>query len=218
MSQINKSSFWEDLDGQLMNYFITGIGTNIGKTIVSAILTEALEADYWKPIQAGDLANSDSLKVQKLISNSTSKIHPEAYRLNQPMSPHAAAKIDGVEIDLTKINIPKTNNNLIVEGAGGLMVPLNDKDLIIDLIIKLQAEVILVSQNYLGSINHTLLSIETLKSKGIKVYGIIFNGEENKETESFILNYTNIKCLGRIKQHQEINKEIVLSYKNILSL
>lgn len=202
----------------MKNYFITGIGTNIGKTVVSAILTEALEADYWKPIQAGDLDTSDSLKVQNFISNHKTTIHPEAYRLNQPMSPHAAAKIDGIEIDLTKINLPKTNNNLIIEGAGGLMVPLNDKDLIIDLIAKLDVEVILVSQNYLGSINHTILSIEALKYRNIKIAGVIFNGEENKETESFILNYTNLNCLGRIKQHQVINKDIVLSYKNKISL
>lgn len=204
--------------GSMKKYFITGIGTNIGKTIVSAILTEALEADYWKPIQSGDLDTSDSLKVQNLISNPKTKIHPEAYRLNQPMSPHAAAKLDNITIELNNINLPKTHNNLIIEGAGGLMVPLNDKDLIIDLIAKLDAEVILVSQNYLGSINHTLLSIEMLKSKGLKVSGIIFNGEENKETESFILNYTKLKCLGRIQQHQEITKEIVLSYKNQINL
>ncbi|MGE0560829.1 MAG: dethiobiotin synthase [Flavobacteriales bacterium] len=202
----------------MRNYFITGTGTNIGKTIVSAILTEALEADYWKPIQAGDLECSDSLKVKNLISNQKTIIHPEAYLLNQPMSPHAAAKLDKVTIDLDNINLPITQNNLIIEGAGGLMVPLNDNDLIIDLISKLKAEVILVSQNYLGSINHTILSIEALNHRDIKIAGIIFNGEENKETESFILNYTKLKCLGRIKQHQEITKEIVLSYKNQISL
>lgn len=200
-----------------MNYFITGIGTNIGKTIVSAILTEGLEADYWKPIQAGDLDHSDSLKVQSFISNSTTKIHPEAYRLNQPMSPHAAAKLDNINIDLEKIVLPKTTNNLIIEGAGGLMVPLNKKELVIDLIKKLDAEVILVSQNYLGSINHTLLSLEILKSKNLKVLGIIFNGKPNLETENYILNYSGVKYLGRIDEHQQITREVVLSYKNKFS-
>lgn len=202
----------------MKNYFITGIGTNIGKTVVSAILTEALEADYWKPIQSGDLETSDSLKVQNLISNQKTIIHPEAYRLNQAMSPHAAAKIDNVTIDLAEIIMPKTNNNLIIEGAGGLMVPLNDKDLIIDLIKKLNVEVILVTQNYLGSINHTLLSLESLKARKIKVKGIIFNGESNMETENFILSYTGIKCIGRIQQHELITKEMVLSYKNQIHL
>ncbi len=214
MSKINKYSLLEDLDGQHMNYFITGIGTNVGKTIVSAILTEALEADYWKPIQAGGLENSDSLKVKNLITNTKSKIHPETYRLNNAMSPHAAAKLDNITIDLEKIVLPKTSNNLIIEGAGGLMVPLNNKDLLIDLIKKLDVEVILVSQNYLGSINHTLLSLESLKVRKLKVKGIIFNGEENNETEHYILNYSGINYLGRIDEQKTINKELVLSYRN----
>lgn len=198
----------------MKNYFVTGIGTNIGKTIVSAILTEALEADYWKPIQAGDLEHSDSLKVENLITNTKSKIYPETYRLNQPMSPHAAAKLDNITIDLEKIVLPKTTNNLIIEGAGGLMVPLNEKELVIDLIKKLDIEVVLVSQNYLGSINHTLLSLESLKVRNLKVKGIVFNGKPNLETENYILNYSGVKCLGRIDEHQQITKEVVLSYKN----
>lgn len=198
----------------MSNYFITGIGTDIGKTVVSAILTEALEADYWKPIQAGDLEHTDSFKVKDLISNSTSKIHPETYRLNQPMSPHAAAKLDNIIIDLDKIMVPKTTNNLIIEGAGGLMVPLNEKELVIDLIKKLDIEVVLVLQNYLGSINHTLLSLESLKVRNLKVKGIVFNGKPNLETENYILNYSGVKCLGRINEHQQITKEVVLSYKN----
>jgi dethiobiotin synthetase len=197
-----------------MNYFITGVGTNIGKTIVSAILTEALETDYWKPIQAGDLENSDTDKVKNLVSNKKSVFHKEAYCLTQPMSPHAAAKMDGIEINLNEIQLPTTNNKLIIEGAGGLMVPLNDNTLIIDLIEKIPAEVILVSQNYLGSINHTLLSIESLQARNINIKGIIFNGEENTDSEEFILSHTKVNCLGRIKQHAVINKEVILSYKN----
>lgn len=193
--------------------FVTGIGTDVGKTIVSAILTEALEADYWKPVQAGELDHTDADKVKELISNDKTVIHPEVYRLTQAMSPHAAAKIDGVHIHLDDINFPETNNDLIIEGAGGLMVPLNNKELIIDLIKKMDVEVILVSQNYLGSINHTLLSLQVLKAKNINILGIIFNGEENQETEQYILNYSGVKCLGRIEQHQKIDKELVLSYK-----
>lgn len=198
--------------------FITGIGTDIGKTVASAILTEALEADYWKPIQAGELDNSDSIKVANLITNNKTKIHPEAYRLTQPMSPHAAAKLDGLEIKLDEIQLPNTNNNLIIEGAGGLLVPLNQQELIIDLIKKVEAEVVLVSQNYLGSINHTLLSLEVLRLKGLNVLGVIFNGEENKETEQYILDYTKVKCLGRINKHQSINKEVILQYKSKFAL
>lgn len=197
-----------------MNYFITGIGTNIGKTVVSAILTEALEADYWKPVQAGDLENSDTNKVKNLVNNKKSVFHKETYCLTQPMSPHAATKMDGIEINLNEIKLPTTNNKLIIEGAGGLMVPLNDNTLIIDLIEKIPAEVILVSQNYLGSINHTLLSIESLQARNINIKGIIFNGEENTNSEEFILSHTKVNCLGRIKHHAVINKEVVLSYKN----
>src|SRR4051812_24407900 len=132
------------------HYFVTGIGTGIGKTLVSAVLTEKLKADYWKPIQSGDLENSDTLKVKALVSNSITIFHPETYCLTQPFSPHKSANLDGIEIDPARFVIPPTNNTLIIEGAGGLMVPLNDNFLIIDLIKKLNAEVILVSQNYLG--------------------------------------------------------------------
>jgi dethiobiotin synthetase len=197
--------------------FITGIGTDVGKTVVSAILTEVLEADYWKPVQAGDLDSSDSITVERFISNKKTVIHPEGIKLNSPMSPHAAAAIDNVAIKLSDFKLPKTDNNLVVEGAGGLMVPLNDKDLIIDLIQYLNLEVVLVSQNYLGSINHTILSIDALKNRGIKVLGIIFNGDQNVETEQYILNYSGLTCLGRVQQHENMNKEIVVSYKNKFS-
>jgi dethiobiotin synthetase len=187
-------------------YFVTGIGTDIGKTIVSAILTEKLTADYWKPIQSGDLANSDSLKVQNLISNQKSKIHSETYRLNHPLSPHLSAKMDGIEIDLNHLKLPQTENTLIVEGAGGLMVPINDSELILDLIKFLDISVIVVSQNYLGSINHTLLTINTLKHNGVDIKGIIFSGVANKASEELILNYTQVPCLGKVPLIAEINK------------
>lgn len=195
-----------------MRLFVTGIGTEVGKTIVSAILTEALQADYWKPVQAGDLDWSDTLKVQAFISNSKSTFHKEAFRLSYPMSPHAAAERDKVKIQLTDIQPPETNNHLIIEGAGGLMVPLNNTDCIIDLIPQLDCEVVLVSRNYLGSINHTLLSIEALQKRNISIKGIIFNGKENKDTENVILKMTSIPLLGRIDEEKSINKETILKY------
>src|ERR1700753_1865673 len=140
--------------------FVTGIGTGIGKTIVSVILVEKLQADYWKPVQSGDLQDTDSDKIRSLVSNDKTRIFPEAYRLTQPFSPHKSAAIDNVTIDPDAFVVPVTDNMLIIEGAGGLMVPLNNNFLMIDLIKKLNAEVILVSRNYLGSINHTLLSLE----------------------------------------------------------
>ncbi|MEJ2880763.1 dethiobiotin synthase [Pedobacter sp. GR22-6] len=199
-------------------YFITGIGTGIGKTITSAIITEKLKADYWKPIQSGDLDVSDSLLVSQLVSNSETKIHPERYRLGQPLSPHLSAKIDGVEIRLGDIQLPDTTNDLIIEGAGGLMVPLNDQELIIDLIQKTEAKVIVVSQNYLGSINHTLLTLELLKHRQIPVAGIIFNGKANAETERYIANYSGLPILGRIPSLSVINKEQILEAGNYITL
>jgi len=192
-----------------MRLFVTGIGTEVGKTVISAILTEALEADYWKPVQAGDLDYSDTHKVKDLVSNSKSVFHSETHALNHPMSPHAAAERDGVEISLNDFKIPHTDNNLVIEGAGGLMVPLNRRDCIIDLIEGLGVEAVLVSRNYLGSINHTLLSVEALKSRGIAIKGIIFNDEENAETESVILEMTGLQCLGRVGVIEDLSKESV---------
>src|ERR1700733_4624124 len=154
--------------------FVTGIGTGIGKTIVSAVLVEKLKADYWKPVQSGDLENSDTITVKSLISNSKTTFFDEAYRLSQPFSPHKSAAIDGITIKPENIVLPQTNNILVIEGAGGLMVPLNTDFLMLDLIRQLGAAAILVSQNYLGSINHTLLSAYALKKENIPVRGIIF--------------------------------------------
>lgn len=195
-----------------MKLFVTGIGTEVGKTIISAILTEALKADYWKPIQAGDLNWSDTNKVQALISNEQSQFHEEAFCLNHPMSPHAAAARDEVQIQLTDFQIPKTKNHLIIEGAGGLMVPINHKDCIIDLIQQSQAEVVLVSRNYLGSINHTLLSIKALQQRNIPIKGVIFNGIENKDTESIILSMTGIAFIGRVEEEKSFDKAMIKMY------
>ncbi|MFD2586556.1 dethiobiotin synthase [Croceitalea marina] len=193
-----------------MKLFITGISTEVGKTIASAIVTEALEADYWKPIQAGDLENSDSHKVKNLISNTKSIIHPNSYALNTPMSPHAAAEIDGIQIDLDAIREPRTENHLVIEGAGGLLVPLNDSDTILDL-IQSDYKVIVVSRHYLGSINHSLLTIEALQQRNFRV-GLIFSGDEYPTTESIILNKTDASFLGRINEEELIDKKVVKHY------
>ncbi|MEI7595445.1 MAG: dethiobiotin synthase [Bacteroidota bacterium] len=192
----------------MKKYFVTGIGTGVGKTIVSAILVEMLKADYWKPIQSGDLENSDTLKVANLVSNNSTIFFKEQFRLNTALSPHASAKIDGIEIKLSDFKIPETENNLIIEGAGGLMVPINQKpDLMIDLMKHLDVEVILVCSNYLGSINHTLMSINTLKQYGVKIKGIVFNGTENVDSESIIEKYSLIPVLFRVAQYENITKE-----------
>ncbi|MDZ4843988.1 MAG: dethiobiotin synthase [Chitinophagales bacterium] len=197
--------------------FVTGIGTGIGKTVVSAILAEALKADYWKPIQAGDLKNTDTMKVKSLVTNKRSKYYPEAFCLTQPMSPHASALNDNIKIKSKKLKLPKHKSTLIIEGAGGLMVPINKNYLMIDLIEKLKADVILVSQNYLGSINHTLLSVEALQHRNIPIKGIVFNGNPVKTTEKFILQYTGLKFLFRIHNEKKIDKQTILKYATVLT-
>lgn len=195
---------------------VAGIGTGIGKTIIAAILTEALEADYWKPIQSGSLDHTDTDEVRSLITNARSVFHKEAYRLTEPLSPHAAAKHEGVEIELTKLNLPETSNTLVIELAGGIMVPLNKNELNIDLLVKWQAPVVLVSQNYLGSINHTLLSVEALKNRKIEPAGIIFNGNTNPASENYILQYTGLPCIGKINKEQHITTETISRYAQLL--
>ena len=205
-----------------MKLFITGIGTDVGKTITSAIITQALEADYWKPIQAGDLDNSDSHKIQRYIYNDKTIIHPNSYKLNTPASPHLAAAIDGITIDLKQIKEPATTNHLVIEGAGGILVPLNNQDCIIDL-IKKDYKVLLVSRHYLGSINHTLLTFEALKNRNIPLAGIIFSGDENKASEEIILAKTKAKFIGRIEEEPYFNANVIQQYaddfrENLLNL
>lgn len=190
-------------------FFVTGIGTDIGKTVVSATLVEALRADYWKPVQCGNLDFTDTDFIKEYTIHHET-IHPEEYLFLEPVSPHLAAKLDNKIIDFQHIKLPKSNNYIIVEGAGGLLVPLTHEYLIIDLIIKLQLPVILISMNYLGSINHTLLTIASLKQKNIEIAGIIFNGEPNIETENFILNYTGIKLLGKIPKADTMSKGFIV--------
>ena len=189
-------------------FAVTGIGTDVGKTVVSAILAESLQANYWKPVQAGDLDNSDSTKVERYTSNVN--LLPEKFKLTEPMSPHAAARIDGVLIAKEDLNLPAVSGNLIVEGAGGLLVPFNDDGLLFaDLLEYWGLPTIVVSRHYLGSINHTLLTMETLKKRGVEVAGIIFVGNENNETEQVIKSVTGVKVLGRIPIAKELNDKFI---------
>lgn len=197
-----------------MKIFVTGIGTDVGKTIASSIIVEALEADYWKPIQAGDLDNSDSHKIQSRISNTKTQILDNAYALNTPTSPHLAAEIDEVTIDIKKIKEPKTKNHLVVEGAGGILVPINNKECVIDL-IQPDYKVIVVSRHYLGSINHTLMTIEILKSRNINVAGIVFSGDENQSTESIILEKTGVSMIGRIENEPYFDQNVISYYADL---
>ena len=193
--------------------FVTGIGTDVGKTIVAAILTEALQADYWKPIQCGSLELTDTERVKRLVESKQSFFHPEAYRLRTPASPHHAAEIEETKIHWGKLKLPETNNTLVVEGAGGILVPFNYKgETMLDMAKNWETEVVVVSRNYLGSINHTLLTLKILQNSGVKVLGLIFNGEPNPSTEDVILKTTKVPLLGRIKEEYEFTKDLITAY------
>ena len=204
------SSGWQTMSRKI---FVTGISTDVGKTIASAIIVESLKGDYWKPIQAGELDNKDTNKVESLVSNSISKFHAHNYALKTPMSPHAAAEIDGISIELKKITEPKTKNDLVIEGAGGLLVPLNTKHTILD-IIKPEYKVIVVSRHYLGSINHTLLTVKHLKEKGFDV-SIIFSGNEHKSTEEIIKKMTKVNIIGRIEEEPYFDQNVIMEYAEL---
>ena len=192
----------------MKRFVVSGIGTEVGKTVASAILAEALEADYWKPVQAGELDHTDTMKVQGWTLKANCL--PELYKLNTPASPHYAAAVDGIQMDAADLQVPATTRNLIIEGAGGLMVPLNNAGLLyIDLFEAWQIPVILVSRHYLGSINHTLLSVDALKRRGIPIAGILFNGDENRATEEIIESVTQVPILGRIENANEINLQFI---------
>jgi dethiobiotin synthetase len=193
--------------------FITGIGTGVGKTVISAIVTEALQADYWKPIQAGFDDGTDSETVRSLLSNSHTVIHPESYKLSLPASPHISGREENVTISIDKIvedfnHIKATSaaDYIVIEGAGGLLVPINDNQFILDLIKALDAYVILVSQNYLGSINHSLLTAQVCKSNNLKVLGLIFNGEYMNYQQE-IVGWSGYPFLGAIPTFNNLSRE-----------
>jgi dethiobiotin synthetase len=189
----------------MKKYFVTAISTDSGKTLVSALLTELLHADYWKPIQSGN-AQSDKETVRKLISNPDSFIHDEVYSFEAPVSPHLAAQLENVEISIESIVVPKSSNNsMIIEGAGGVLVPINSKQTILDLILKLDIEVIVVSNHYLGSINHTLLTINALKQANVKIKGIVFNGKSNYASELIIEQMTGVPVLFTLNELNEVD-------------
>jgi dethiobiotin synthetase len=190
--------------------FITGTGTDVGKTLISAILTESLQADYWKPVQAGFSEGTDSLFVENMISNRQSKVYPELYKLKMPASPHLAAPAEGKEVTVKEIkdHLPSTKNQLIIEGAGGLMVPLNQHELMLDLIKEISAKVIIVSKNELGSINHSLLTAAVLKKENADVAGWIFT-EEYQHYENEIAAWSGFPVIASVKHLSTVSKETI---------
>lgn len=184
---------------------ITGTDTDVGKTVVAAMLTLALEAYYWKPIQCGVEGGVDTKTVQRLTQLPPERFVEEKYILTEPLSPHRAAEIDGVEIDPESFVMPKVNGPLLIEGAGGLMVPITRGLLQIDLFKRWGLPVILVARTGLGTLNHTLLSLEALKNRHIPVHGIIFTGPENADNIRTISEFSSVKILGRLPMLDSLN-------------
>jgi len=181
---------------------ITGTATDIGKTVVAGMLSLALGASYWKPIQAGVEGGVDTKAVQKMTGLPAERFLPESYVLSEPLSPHRSAELDDVTIKVDDLTIPDTSDPLIIEGAGGLMVPLSRKNLMINLFRKWNEDqhvpVILVARTGLGTINHTLLSLEALWARNIPIHGIIFVGEDNPDNINTIAEFSDVKVLGRL--------------------
>ena len=200
-----------------MRIFVTGIGTGVGKTMISAILARALGADYWKPIQAGIAEGTDSEWVQSVLTGTPAVVHPEVYKLKMQASPHIAAREEGLEISIEKIcaSIPENNRNLIVEGAGGLLVPINDKEFVADLAKALDAKLILVSRNYLGSINHSLLTARVCREMDLPVLGWIFN-DQYLDYEDEIVHWSNFPKLASVPYTDTKNGTFINSQAAVL--
>ena len=201
-----------------MRIFVTSIDTNVGKTVCSSILCAGLGYDYWKPVQCGDLDFSDSMKVKSY--SPLTKVHAESFQLNAPMSPHEAAKLENMDISINDFKLPKSEE-IIIEGAGGVMVPLNYKgNMIVELASVFEAKVIIVFKNYLGSINHTLLTIDKVKSVGLDIFGLLVVGDEVTSSERIIEDATQMNIISRIPIVDRVNqkwvKEQGLKVKNKL--
>jgi dethiobiotin synthetase len=186
---------------------ITGTDTGIGKTVFSAALTDALGASYWKPVQSGLDEESDSEIVARLGRIPAERIVPEAWRLKTPVSPHQAAEIDGVTIDVQTLTPPETDLPLVIEGAGGLLVPLTRRETFADVFARWQIPVVLCARTSLGTINHTLLSLAAMRQRGIPVAGVAFIGDEYAETQRIIQQMGEVRIFGRLPRLETLTPD-----------
>jgi dethiobiotin synthetase len=192
---------------------VAGIGTEVGKTVVSAILCEVMRARYWKPIASGsDDGPAESVTVAGLLKNGAERIFSERYLLRKSLSPHVAAALDGVEVSLDQFSLPVCDAPLVVELAGGIMVPLNDRETNLDLIQRLGLPVVVVSRHYLGSINHTLLTLSALRARNVSVKGIVFNGEELPDTERIVTSMGDVPVIGRVPTLGDVSQSAISEF------
>lgn len=202
----------------MQGFFVTGTDTDVGKTVVSAWLLTHLDALYWKPVQAGAEPETDAVTVRRLAGLSADRILPEAYVLPEAIAPHEAARRAGISIDMAKLESPATDRLLIVEGAGGLLVPLTDTDYVIDLAAELHLPVILVARSTLGTINHTLLSIEALRRRGLPLAGVVINGPETPHNRTAIERYGKVNVIAEIPWLPELTRASLLDIEPELDL
>ncbi len=189
------------------SFFITGTDTGVGKTLTAAMLMLGLDASYWKPIQSGTTYDTDTEWIIKTTDLPNSKFLPETYRLSQPLSPHLSAALDGIQIDLSNIKLPTPHPpRLLVEGAGGLMVPLNENVFMIDLIEQMAIPVLVVARSSLGTINHTVLTVQELQRRNVDVFGIVMNGEPNEDNRQAIEHFTKVPVLAQIPTLSAVNR------------
>ena len=202
----------------LEGFFVTGTDTNVGKTVVSAWLVGKLNACYWKPVQAGTRPETDSAIVRRLAGVPAERILPEAYVLPEPIAPHEAARRSGITIDMAKLVPPACGRPLVVEGAGGLMVPLTDDAYVIDLATELHLPVVLVSRSTLGTINHTLLSLEAIRRRGLPLAGVVINGPETPHNRAAIERYGQVEVIAEIPWLDAVTPSILMAVEPELDL
>ena len=200
-----------------MSFFITGTDTDVGKTVAASWLMLHLGADYWKPVQAG-LEETDVASVKQITGVDDTRFHPCTYELTQPLSPHESARRDGIKIDMSKFQLPKTDKSLIVEGAGGIMVPLNKDNFMIDLMEQLKLPIILVCRSGLGTINHTLLSLQAIRQRGLPLAGLIISGHKSSHNREALEEYGDVPIIAEIDYCDVLNKQTLLSIKPEIDL
>ena len=199
-------------------FFVTGTDTEVGKTVVCAILTLGLGGVYWKPVQSGSEEGSDRIWVQQVSGLGEEQFRPEAYALRHPLSPHAAAALEGVHLELERIVLPPVaaGTHLIVEGAGGVLVPLNEEHTMLDLMVRLGLPVLVVARSTLGTINHTLLSLEALRQRRVEILGVVLNGPLNPGNRQAIEHFGRTRVLAELEPLTSLNREsLVLAYSRL---
>lgn len=202
----------------MQGFFITGTDTGVGKTLVSAWLLTHIEATYWKPVQAGTEPSTDCATVQRLAELPVGRILPEAYLLPEPMAPHEAARRAGVTLDMKKLQLPACDGLVVVEGAGGLMVPITDKAFMIDLAAELDLPIVLVARSTLGTINHTLLSIEAIRRRGLPLVGVVISGPETPHNRAAIECYGQVEVIAEIPWLETIDRDALKAIEPELDL